>query len=79
MTALWHAHRPHNTTLPFHGPAADLRLTRRFGAAPGVGSNILLPAHQPGESHYQMEGFQVNASGFKAKRLSVGSAPGCAV
>jgi len=38
--ALWHVHRPHITTLPFHGPAAGLRLTRLFGAASGVRSNI---------------------------------------
>ena len=36
MAALWHAHRPHNTTLPFHGPVAGLRLTRLFGAASGI-------------------------------------------
>jgi len=40
MTALWHAHRPHNTTLPFHGPVVGLRLPRLFGAASGVRSNI---------------------------------------
>ncbi len=40
MTALWHAHRPHNTTLPFHGPVAGLRLTPLFGAASCVRSNI---------------------------------------
>ncbi len=43
----------------FHGPAAGLRLTRRFGAAPDV--RVKYPCDQRirwGESHSQMEGFQ---------------------
>ena len=40
----------------FPGSAVRLRLTRRFGAAPGVGSNIPAPsAFARGESHSQME------------------------
>ena len=45
--------------MTFPGPAVRLRLTRRFGAAPGVGSNIpATSASTWGESHSQMEGFQ---------------------
>jgi hypothetical protein len=45
---------------PFHGPAAGLRLTRRFGAAPYV--RVKYPCDQRtrrGESHSQTEGFQI--------------------
>jgi hypothetical protein len=34
------------------------KLTRHFGAAPGAGQMSLSPAHTPGESHSQIEGFQ---------------------
>src|SRR5207244_3272355 len=41
----------------FPGPAHP-RLTPHFGSAPGTGQISLLPAHLPGGSHFQMEGFQ---------------------
>jgi len=51
----------------------------RFGQAQGTGDSTILRLPDDASAKLPSRGQVANASGFKAKRLSVGSAPGCAV